>query len=43
MVIITLNPVNKLVLVVSLSLLGITYYCIVLSCISGIGVLLPPK
>ncbi|GAA0473063.1 MULTISPECIES: MFS transporter [Tatumella] len=43
MVVITLNPVNKPVLIVSLLLLGITYYGVVLSCISGLSVLLSPK
>lgn len=43
MIIITLNPVNKYVLLICLSLLGITYYGIVLSCINGISVLLSPK
>ncbi len=43
MVVITLNPVNKPVLIIGLALLGITYYGVVLSCISGLSVLLSPK
>lgn len=43
MIIITLNPVNTVVLISCLSLLGITYYGIVLSCINGISVLLSPE